>query len=356
MMKTIMQESPLLRIMLGMACAIIIVAGMKAITPLLNMVLLAWLLAYSLVPLPHWLMRKRLPTNLAVLITLLLVVIGGLAIASVLGLSIAGLIQKLPTYQTGLTNIQDEVINFLAARGIDLAKIQSLDFFSPARIVQFGKSVLGGIGQALGNVLLLIFLVAVLLFEFTKVEKKKGESKASQPTLMLRFQEASQDVNRYVAIVGGTGLLQAIANVLLLAVLGVDFAITWGVLFFFLNFIPAFGFLLALIPPAIVAFLESGWKIALAVVIGYWVINVVGDNIVKPKFMKKSLDISIFVILLSLIFWSWVLGSVGAVLAIPLTLAIKNLMRQVVSDVQPQTAPILSDGAKEETVSREHRS
>jgi len=202
----------------------------------------------------------------------------------------------------------------------------------------------------------LIFLVAVLLFEFTKVEKKKGESKASQPTLMLRFQEASQDVNRYVAIVGGTGLLQAIANVLLLAVLGVDFAITWGVLFFFLNFIPAFGFLLALIPPAIVAFLESGWKIALAVVIGYWVINVVGDNIVKPKFMKKSLDISIFVILLSLIFWSWVLGSVGAVLAIPLTLAIKNLMRQVVSDVQPQTAPILSDGAKEETVSREHRS
>lgn len=349
-MNTIMRDSPLLRILLGGACTIIIVAGMKAIAPLLTTVLLAWLLAYSLVPLPHWLMRKRLPVGLAVLITLLLVVIGGLAIASVLGFSIAGLIQKLPTYQAGLTNIRDEVINFLAAQGIDLAKIRSLEFFSPARLVQFSRSVLAGIGQTLGNVLLLIFLVAVLLFEFAGAQKKKADGKVSQPTLMLRFQEASQDVNRYVAIVGGAGLLQAIANVILLAVLGVDFAVTWGVLFFFLNFIPAFGFILALIPPAIVAFLESGWKIALAVVVGYVVINFVGDNIIKPKFMKKSLDISILLIILSLIFWSWVLGSVGAVLAVPITLAVKNLLQQIASEAPIQPAPIPPGGTKEEIV------
>jgi len=82
---------------------------------------------------------------------------------------------------------------------------------------------------------------------------------------MSRFQDASKDVKTYVAITGITGLAQAIANTILLAILGVDFPITWGVLFFFFNFIPAFGFLLALIPQLIVTFLESGWKLALAV-------------------------------------------------------------------------------------------
>ncbi len=126
--------------------------------------------------------------------------------------------------------------------------------------------------------------------------------------------------------------MQAIANVLLLTILGVDFPITWGVLFFFLNFIPTLGFLLALIPPVIVAFIESGWKIALVVIIGYWVFNFVGDNIIKPRFMKRGLNISFLMIILSLIFWGWVLGSAGVVLAVPLTLAIKNLVTQSVSE------------------------
>jgi predicted PurR-regulated permease PerM len=127
-------------------------------------------------------------------------------------------------------------------------------------------------------------------------------------------------------------LIQAIAMVILLQILGVDFAVTWGVLFFFLNFIPAVGFLLALIPPAIVGLLQSGWATALLVVIGYWAINFVGDNILKPKFLKKGLDVSIMAIVLSLLFWNWVLGAVGAILAVPLTLAIKNLFEQVTSE------------------------
>jgi len=156
------------------------------------------------------------------------------------------------------------------------------------------------------------------------------------------MQTASQEVKRYVAIVGGTGLIQAIAMVILLQILGVDFAVTWGVLFFLLNFIPAVGFLLALIPPAIVGLLQSGWVTALLVAVGYWAINFVGDNILKPKFLKKGLDVSILVILLSLLFWNWVLGAVGAILAVPLTLAIKNLFEQIASE---PSCPVESPGA-----------
>lgn len=323
----------LLPVLVATACIVVIVAGMKAAAPFLNNIFLAWLLAYSISPLPYWLMRKRVPTGLAVLLTLLIVVVGGLAIASLFGISVSGLIQKLPTYQARLTEVLGSLHNVPFIKNLDLDKIKSLEMFSPARLVAYAGTILGGIGGILGNTLLIIFLVAILLFEFAGIQEDAGKSSVKKDTLMMRFQDASKDVKTYVAITGATGLMQAVINTILLAVLGVDFAITWGVLFFFFNFIPAFGFALALIPPLIIAFLESGWKVALAVGIGYWVFNFVGDNIIKPRFMKKGLDISILTIILSLLFWSWVLGSVGAILAIPMTLAIKNLVNQYALEV-----------------------
>ena len=352
-MNTFTQNSPVLRVLMGAACCVIILAGMKAIAPLLNMVLLAWLIAYSITPLPNWLMRKRVPSALAVLITLFLVVVGGLTVASLLGLSIAGLIQKLPTYQADLTSLRDSLFGFLSSRGLDLSKIKSLDIFSPSRLIQLTSTVLGGLGQLVGNTLILIFLVAVFLFEFAATEKDAANGHKPPVSVLSRMQKASHDVKRYVAIVGGTGLIQAIAMVVLLQLLGVDFAVTWGVLFFLLNFIPAVGFLLALIPPAIVGFLQSGWLTALLVAVGYWAINFVGDNILKPKFLKKGLDVSLLLILLSLLFWNWVLGAVGAILAVPLTLAIKNLFEQIASEPSEPTAII---GAAEQLSPRQEDS
>lgn len=327
------QVSALLPILAATACAIIIVAGMKVAASLLNNIFLAWLLAYSISPLPHWLMRKRVPTALAVLLTLLIVVVGGLAIASLFGLSVSGLAQKLPVYQTRLNEVLGTLNNISFIKDFDFEKIKSLEVFSPARLVGYVGQLLSGIGGVLGNALLIIFLVAILLFEFAGAQEGVDRNKDNRGTLIARFQDASKDVKTYVAITGVTGLVQAIANTILLAVLGVDFPVTWGVLFFFFNFIPAFGFLLALIPPLIIAFLESGWKLALAVGIGYWILNFIGDNIIKPRFMKKGLDISILAIILSLLFWSWVLGSVGTILAIPLTLFIKNLVIRYTSEM-----------------------
>jgi len=327
------QISSLLPILVATACMIVIVAGMKAAAPLLNNIFLAWLLAYTISPLPHWLMRKRIPTALAVLLTLLIVVVGGLAIASLFGLSVSGLAQKLPVYQARLNELLGTLNNIPFIKDFDFQKIKSLEVFSPARLVGYVGQLLSGIGGVLGNALLIIFLVAILLFEFAGSQEGADENNGDKGTLMSRFQDASKDVKTYVAITGITGLAQAIANTILLAVLGVDFPITWGVLFFFFNFIPAFGFLLALIPPLIVTFLESGWKLALAVGIGYWILNFIGDNIIKPRFMKKGFDISILAIILSLLFWSWVLGSIGTILAIPLTVFIKNLVIRYASEM-----------------------
>ncbi len=235
------QITSLLPVLVATACIVVIVAGMKAAAPLLSNIFLAWLLAYSISPLPHWLMRKRVPAALAVLLTLLIVVVGGIAIASLFGLSVSGLIQKLP-------EVFESLKNFPLIGSIDVEKIKSLDIISPARLVGYAGAVLGGIGGILGNTLLIIFLVAILLFEFVGTKEDTQGGSETKGGLIARFQDASRDVKMYVAITGATGLMQAIVNTILLAALGVDFPITWGVLFFFFNFIPAFGFLLALIP------------------------------------------------------------------------------------------------------------
>ncbi|MCX5907113.1 MAG: AI-2E family transporter, partial [Deltaproteobacteria bacterium] len=203
-------------------------------------------------------------------------------------------------------------------------------------------SFIGGLAQILGDAFLIIFIVAILLFEMADIHHKlaRGEDEDS---MVGRFGKLSRDTRKYLAIIGWTGLLQAIANVVILLVLRVDYAVTWGVLFFLLNFIPSIGFFFALIPPALVALLDHGWERALMVVIGYWTINFVGDNIIKPKYLKKGLDISFLLVILSLIFWSWVLGAIGAILAVPLTLTIKRFGQQYFPETQPLAAA--SEGA-----------
>jgi len=317
-----------LRLLVAAACIVVVIAGIKAAASILSPLLLALLLAQSIRPFPDWLTRKRFPAGLSVLVTLLIVLVGGLAVASWLGVSIAQLIDRLPTYQSALTSLQEKMFAFLVARGVNPSKLQSLEMFSPGRMVDLAGQLLGTVGQILSNALLIIFLVAVLLFEFAGTQGKSAKSRDRIGKILDRFQDANKDVRRYIAITAGVGLIETVAVVILLALLRVDFPFTWGVLFFFLNFIPVFGFLIALVPPAVLGLLKSGWKIGLVVVLGYLIFVFVGDNIVKPKFMKKGLDISILMIILSLIFWGWVLGSVGAILAIPLTLTAKNLLLQ----------------------------
>ena len=124
---------------------------------------------------------------------------------------------------------------------------------------------------------------------------------------------------------GVAGFIQAAVNFVILLAAGVDAPLTWAVLFFFLNFIPGVGFALALVPPAVLALLEYGWQRALIVVVGYWVVNLIGDNVIKPRFFVKGLDISFTTIVFAVVFWSWVLGPAGAILAVPLALSLKRM-------------------------------
>lgn len=318
-------NNQLLRILVGGACLVVIVAGMKAMAPVLNIVFLAWLLAYAISPLPNWMMRKHVPKIPAALITLLIVVFGGIAIAMVLSYSIIGLSRKLPVYQTILADTYGHVVEFLAARGVDITQTRPLASLTPSRIIGFTGMILGQIGNLLGNTLLLLILVAILLFEFLEDSKHPSQDIRAERSLFSLLQEASNGVKVYVSVTSSTGALQAVINIVLYMALGIDSAVTWGILFFFMNFIPVIGGFVAVIPPVALGFLESGWEVALAVLVLFSINNLVWDNILKPGFMEKSLNIPFWVTILSVIFWSWVLGSVGTIVAVPLTMVVRNL-------------------------------
>jgi predicted PurR-regulated permease PerM len=318
------RESRLQRLLLAGACFVVIVAGLKLAAPLVNLVLLGLLVAQTLSNLPAWLMKRGLKPGLSVLLAILFVLAGGLLLVLLFSISTARLADQLPTYQTRLSMIRDNLMVFLAGRGVDISQIAAFQPLDPNRVLAAARVFLGGLASALGTSILIILIAAVVLYELTgvRVLHARGERPA---TLAARFDEITGQSRQYIALTGLAGLIQAVFNYVILLVAGVDAPLTWSVLFFFLNFIPGVGLFIAVVPPTVLALLEHGWERALVVVVGWWLVNLVGDNVLKPRLFVTGLNISFTNIVFAVIFWSWVLGPPGAILAVPLALSLKRL-------------------------------
>lgn len=318
------RQSAVLRLLVTGACFVIIVGGLKLAAPIVTLVLLGLLVAQSLSNLPMWLMKKGLKPGISVLVSILFVLLGGLLLVAFFSISTARLADNLPTYQVRLTGLRDSVMAFLGGRGIDISQIAAFQPLDPNRILATARAFLGGIASAFGTSILIILIAAVVLYEVTavRVARQRGEEAGS---LVARFDEVTGQSRQYIALTGLAGLIQAVFNFVILLVAGVDAPLTWTVLFFFLNFIPGVGFAIALVPPALLALLETGWQRALIVVLGWWFVNLIGDNVIKPRFFVKGLDISFTNIVFSVVFWSWVLGPAGAILAVPIALSLKRV-------------------------------
>jgi len=323
--------SSVLDYLVAAASIVLIVAGLKLAAPIVNVILLAFLLAFSISPIQHWLIKKRCPRGLAVSTTILLILTGGSALISILAVSVAGLIGKLPAYEASLTDLWTAIKSFFISRGIDISGLLSLKEFDPKQMVAFAGNIFRAILQGLSNSFFIVIVMVFALVELSSLQSSGLRGKSAGTRLENRVEQAVEDVGKYISITSWSGFLNAVANFLLLLVLGVDFALTWAVISFFFNFIPNIGIVMAVIPPAIIALLESGWVRALLVILGYAILNFIAENVVKPRTMKARLHISPLLTILSVIIWSWVLGAPGTVLAVPLTITIQKLVREQIS-------------------------
>jgi predicted PurR-regulated permease PerM len=316
--------------LMGAACIVIIIAGMHAASSIVSFVLFAALLANSIVPIVDWMERKGLKHSLALSITIVALIISGLVITTLVGASLSNLIQTLPTYESQLTGLKENLKDLLIRIKVDPSDLFSSRELNSRAIIQTVGSFLGTVLKMIGNSIFLFILIALMVIEITGLEKKLREGQFTQGIINARRLEVRKDIRKFVSITALVGFLTACGNLILLLLLGIDFALLWAVLSFLFSFIPAIGGILSLIPPFLLAFLQFGWTKAIIVAVGFIVINNVCDNVIKPKLMKQGLDVSILLIFLSLLFWNWVLGPIGIILAIPLTLVIKRSVAEII--------------------------
>jgi len=312
--------------LLAGASIVLIVAGLRAAASIVGLLLLAILLTTSIAPVVLWQLRRGWSKKRAILLTVLGVVIASVLTGSLVGVSVATLAQKLPTYEARLADVGDSLANFLAARGIDLPDWKTIEALSPERLVGYAASFLRAIASVFSDAILVLLLVLFILVEGAEQRLKYDQGLLPADSWWGGFYGSGTDVRKYVSITAWTGLLGAIANFILLLILGVDAAALWAFFSFGFNFIPNFGFILSVIPPALLALLEFGAGRAMMVVVGFILINAVVENVLKPRFIGKELELSVPEIFLSLVFWSWVLGAIGAILAVPLTIVLKKLI------------------------------
>ncbi len=312
--------SPVSRFLIITASVVIVVAGLRAAAEILVPVLFAVVLAMALAPVFRWLLRKGISSGWAILLLILALLLAGLLLIGIVASSLGELSQNLPTYQQSLADEQAAIQAWLAARGIDLPELlQGSDVRSLAPVA---LRLVAALGNALSQVFLTLLLAVFLLLDLPGFEARVGSQVAGDNPLWQGLGRLSDCIQAYVGISGINGLIRGAAVAVLLAVLGVDLAVFWGMLTFVLSFLPTIGLILASVPPVLLALAQYGPGRALAAAVGIIVINLVVDTIM-PRITGAGLNLSVVAVLISLLFWAWVLGPLGALLAVPLTIAIK---------------------------------
>ena len=185
---------------------------------------------------------------------------------------------------------------------------------------------ISGLLDASNNLLLMLFLLVYLCADAERLPARVGAALGPDHPLFARVKQLNDGLRDYMLINGAIGIVVALARTVLLLAMGVDFALLWGVWSLLLTYVPTVGYPLALLPPMLIAFIQHGWQSAALVLVGYSLINVLAYNVLMPRCQGKSLDLSPFVVVVSLIFWGIVLGAMGALLAVPLTLALRSVL------------------------------
>ena len=315
---------PAPRVLLTLASLIVVVAGLNAAQAILIPVLLALLLAILCSPAVFWLRARRVPDG------------GGgpdrgpgparrasRSSGRWSGGSINGFMEAAPRYQERIDALGTSATRWLRAQGVDVGEIDASDFFQPGALMGFLGKGLTALLSTVSSTFMVTLILVFMLLEAVGLPVKVRAALGSPEADFQRFTTAAREIQKYLglktAISAATGLLIGTW----VAVLGLDFALTWGFLAFLLNFIPNIGSIIAAVPAVLLALVQLGPGQAILVAAGFVVVNVVLGNILEPQLMGRTLGMSTLVIFLSLIFWGWLWGPVGMFLSVPLTMILK---------------------------------
>jgi AI-2 transport protein TqsA len=314
-------------VLLGGAGAVVVAAGLRGAAGIVGPAFLALTIEITIHPLLAWLQRRRVPGWLAVALTMLVAYAALLAMAAALVLAAARLATLLPSYQQQFTSLLDQTTGRLGELGVTQQQLDTavsqFDLNSLARVLQ--KVLIGaaGVVSDLGFILVLLFF---LIIDSSTLPQRLGAAATQRPQLVEALSSFARATRQYIVVSTVFGLLVSLVDVAALYWLDVPLPWLWGLLAFITNYIPNIGFVLGLIPPALLALLEGGVRQAVLVIVAYSVINLVIQSLIQPKVVGDTVGLSITVTFLSLVFWTYVIGPLGALLAVPLSLLTKALL------------------------------
>lgn len=320
-------------LLLGAAALVICAAGMYWVSWLLGPILLALMIVIAVYPIKTWMQRRGWPSWAAVL-TLLVVIFGAVVVlVAFLVVSVAQLATLISQNAGRSQQLVDSVRSQLTRFGVGTDQASSAA--GSANAQQLAARI-GGVLASLGSVVSsLVFILALLLFltaESGGTTRRMTMLAEQRPHMVQALMGFVSGTRNYLVVTTVFGGIVAVLDTVALWIMGVPLALLWGVLAFLTNYIPNVGFLIGLVPPAVVALMLGGWQTALAVVIVYSVLNLVIQSLIQPRFVGDSVGLSATVTFVALLFWAWILGPLGALLAIPMSL----LAKAVLVDADPR--------------------
>jgi AI-2 transport protein TqsA len=311
------------QVMVILASFVIIIAGMKAAESIIVPFLLALFITIIALPPFLWLQQKKVPRGLALVILILFFLTFIFLIGLLIGTSITDFTSNLPLYEQKLQNQTQALVNWLIKKKYIESDFQISNAFKPGVVLDIAGNVFNQLSNLFTNGFLILLTVIFMMLEVSSLPKKINEMFANPESSLSSIKAVTQNINKYITLKTIMNLCNALLVTIFLFFMGVDYYLLWGLLAFMLNYIPTIGSFFALLPPALLALVQFGFVEAIIVVIGFVIINTLVGNIIEPRFMGKGLGLSTLVVFLSLIFWGWVLGPIGMLLSVPLTITIK---------------------------------
>ncbi len=317
------------------AAIAIVTAATRLAAPLLAPILLAIFFVIILTPPLSWMGRYRVPKWVSLpVILFLLMDLGSILLIMTTG-ALEGLRDSLPNYQERFLLLSAQMGGWLEGMGIEGSSLALPDIFDLAQAMKGVRFLLSNVGSLAATGVLVLMAVIFLLLEVTSLPVKFRLAFHMTPSGEARLRGLLSAINRYMLIKCLTSLATAILIGVWLWLLGLDFIVVWVVLAFLLNFVPFVGSFFMAIPTLLFALVNYDLGTGLWVAIAYLAANILIGNILEPRIMGRGLGISTFVVFLSLLFWGWVLGTIGVFLSVPLTMALMSAL-----DLSPHTRPI----------------
>jgi predicted PurR-regulated permease PerM len=316
-----------MRVLIAVAAMGLVLMFMREGAELISSLFLAWIIVLVASPLLHWLVDRGTPVWLSFVLTLVTILAVFVAFSLILVVAVDRFIEEIPQYvgeiEATITEFQEQ----LSSLGLINPESDSLfTYFNPEQLLSALGSFITGLFGTLSNLLLLGLLVIFLLLDAFNAPEKLADEIKSGNTYLQRYFHVSESLRKYIIITTIVGLTTGVLDTIWFILLGVSFPVLWGILAFLMSYIPSLGFWLAAIPPSLLALLESGPGTAALVFLGIVLINGFAENVVKPKYMGEGLNLSPFMVIFSVIFWAAVLGPLGAILGLPMTLMFKELV------------------------------